>query len=428
MKPRQILLVAVGSRGDAEPFCLLAASLATAGASVELFLGKDLIHLAPSLDLVNCHALPFSMQDFYRFVGNPTNGADHPNPRVKFVGGVADTIGQLVLPCFDQVLSVAQTADGIFASSLARQLALLVADRLHLPLYLVQLQSLVPTRDFPHYSRTEECVRALIGDAICSSEENLESYIELERFQSDFLKDYMKPCIEEGSKVMDFEGFTVPMLTGVSSAKIFMVNAVSQQIIPNVSDAGTKVLNVGPLADAYIPNDFVPPADLQNFLASCSEPPVCVGFGSMPFEKVEMLLEAIKRTNKAAVLVGGAMKQQFNSQRIHCVPSIPYAWLLPQCSMMLCHGGAGVIHATLRAGIPPIVAPLIGDQFFFAKFITEKGIGVQATDSLNNLVGEDVVEAIRKAGACKKACEELGRAMRSGPSGATELANIILAV
>jgi UDP:flavonoid glycosyltransferase YjiC (YdhE family) len=44
--------------------------------------------------------------------------------------------------------------------------------------------------------------------------------------------------------------------------------------------------------------------------------------------------------------------------------------------MMLCHGGAGVVHATLlRAAIPLVISLLMGDQFFFAKLVQAKNIG-----------------------------------------------------
>ena len=42
---------------------------------------------------------------------------------------------------------------------------------------------------------------------------------------------------------------------------------------------------------------------------------------------------------------------------------------------MVSHGGAGVLHSTLRAGIPAIIAPFFGDQFFHAKLIQARELG-----------------------------------------------------
>jgi sterol 3beta-glucosyltransferase len=428
-KVQRVLLITVGSRGDAEPFCSLASSLVAAGAEVDLFLQRDLVHLAPPK--VTCHPLPFTQQDFYRYTTKPSHGADHPNPRVRFVGVVADIIGELVLPCFEQVFAKAARVNSIVASSLARHLALLLAKYLDVPLYLVQLQPLVPTKDFPHFSRTDLCVEALISHEASGQEKYIESYIELERFQFEFLKEHLRKFVG-GEDLDDFDRDILPMLKGESSKEIFMVNAVSEHLIPKASDAGTKVLYVGPLADSYIPSDWEPPEKLEEFLDGCPEPPVCVGFGSMPFHRFDVLLKALKRTNRPAILVGSSMHTDDHSEStpktVYCIQSAPYAWLLPRCSMMLSHGGAGVLHATLRAGIPAVLSPFMGDQFLFAKLVSAKGIGVQACNNLTNLGDDCVVEAIRKADECKRACQEFGEVMRGAPNGAAALSAEILAV
>lgn len=61
--------------------------------------------------------------------------------------------------------------------------------------------------------------------------------------------------------------------------------------------------------------------------------------------------------------------------------SIPYPYLLPHCSMMICHGGAGVIQACLSAGIPCIVIPVMGDQFAWARLLHAKGLGLYLSSS-----------------------------------------------
>ena len=40
------------------------------------------------------------------------------------------------------------------------------------------------------------------------------------------------------------------------------------------------------------------------------------------------------------------------------------------------HGGAGVLHSTLRAGIPAVIAPLMGDQFAWARLVDARYLGV----------------------------------------------------
>jgi len=422
------LLIAVGSRGDAEPFCSLAAAFAEAGNSVELFLQKDLVHLAPPSSQVSCHELPFTQTDFYRYASSPSHGVDHPNPRVKFVGAVADIILELVLPCFDQVLSIAENSrvHTVVASSLARQLAMAIADHRNIPLYLIQLQPLVPTRDFPHHSQTDKCVEAITGNTT-PSQENLESYIELERFQYDFVKDGLEKV--NGRSMKDFDD-VLAALMGDSKSNIYMVNAFSNHLIPKCT-AGEKVLHIGALADAYVPKDWNPPESLLTFLNSTDERPVCVGYGSMPFDAIHVIVAALEELKRPAVLVGSCMldidENERMKKKLYCIDSVPYAWLLPRCSMMLSHGGAGVIHATLRAGIPALVSPLIGDQFFWASLLQTTGLGVQVSSNLAALSKHEVVDSIRKAEKSIDLCNELGFAMRKDePDGTASLVERIV--
>ena len=94
-------MVAVGGRGDAEPLCALASEVGIAGHKVDIFLKVDLTYLAPVDKKIKVWDLPFTQMDFYKYAGGkpPSNGAYHPNPRVEFIGVIADIIAELVLYC-----------------------------------------------------------------------------------------------------------------------------------------------------------------------------------------------------------------------------------------------------------------------------------------------------------------------------------------
>ena len=304
------------------------------------------------------------------------------------------------------------------------------------PVYLVQLQSLVPTKDYPHYSQTEACLEALTSAKGANASENLESYLLLERFQHEFLKLHAdrelapKETYDPTRSSVDVDSY-LSFLKGnpIEACDIWMVNAVSTHIIPPATEAGPNVLNIGGLASDYIPKDFEPPKDLVSFLDGLEAPPVCFGYGSMPFGQAEMLVDAAFEAKRPSILVGSAMmnvldkikadesepdKAAWVVENIFCVSGIPYPWLLPRCSMMFSHGGAGVLHSTLRAGIPAVIAPFLGDQFFFAPFVEAKGWGVKAAENMTKLTKEDVIRSIEKADTCKEACRELGAAMAKG--------------
>lgn len=136
----------------------------------------------------------------------------------------------------------------------------------------------------------------------------------------------------------------------------------------------------------------------------------------MPFDKVTVVIEALKEINTKAVLVGGDMngtEDEWTSENICHITSVPYSWLLSKCSMLLCRGGAGTVHAALRAGVPSVISPLMGDQFFWAKLIEAYGLGTKAGTTLKDVTTQDYIKAIARGYECKDASKELGDTIRS---------------
>jgi sterol 3beta-glucosyltransferase len=52
----------------------------------------------------------------------------------------------------------------------------------------------------------------------------------------------------------------------------------------------------------------------------------------------------------------------------------PHDWLFPRVSMVVHHGGAGTSHSAVRAGVPSVVIPFAGDQFFWADCLRRAGV------------------------------------------------------
>jgi len=423
----KVLLICTGSRGDAEPFVALAARLLkgndAANYSVELFIQPELKCLAPVHDNLTVHELPYTQFDFYKFAANPTNGADHENERVRFVGIIAEVITALCLPCWESVLNVAKGCDVMVTSALSRSLCFAISSKLQIPTVLVHLQSLVPTNLFPHYSSVDESVRAIVG--LANEEEppkvdHSEIYWMFERYQLEFTQEALDRMYDEMElrPRMDFE--TTRRILSGNDSLIVIANAINDSLVPPVTDAGPNVHQIGPLADHYIPSDFEPPHALMEFLSD-NPRPICVGFGSMPYGQASLILDALRDVNCGAVLVGKALELPSNNEWAETntcqVSSIPYAWLLRRCRMMICHGGAGVVYATLRAGVPIVISPYMGDQFFHAELCKSMGLGARAGQSLGKATKDDFVRAIEEATFCAVAARKFGERCRSKPLG-----------
>ncbi|KAI8905613.1 hypothetical protein EDD86DRAFT_257740 [Gorgonomyces haynaldii] len=133
-------------------------------------------------------------------------------------------------------------------------------------------------------------------------------------------------------------------------------------------------------------HEWTPPQSLTDFLNNGSKP-IYIGFGSIvvadPDELTRIIVEAVKLSGVRVILSkgwSGRMQKQEKEMvfpdSIYRIDRIPHDWLFPQCQAVMHHGGAGTTSAGLRAGVPTIVKPFFGDQFFWADRVQDLGVGI----------------------------------------------------
>ena len=96
---------------------------------------------------------------------------------------------------------------------------------------------------------------------------------------------------------------------------------------------------------------------------------------------------------------------------VYPISSVPHDWLFPLCCAVVHHGGSGTTAAGIRAGVPTIIHPFFGDQFFWAGRVEEIGIGV----FLRKLKVESLSEALKTVTtdfAMQNKAKALGAAVR----------------
>jgi len=128
--------------------------------------------------------------------------------------------------------------------------------------------------------------------------------------------------------------------------------------------------------------DFMPPPSLVEFINSGPRP-VFVGFGSMVNRETarmsQFVLDALDKAGQRAVLASGWGKLHVEAltdpERIYIVDDVPHSWLFPQMSAVVHHGGAGTTAAGLRAGVPSVIVPFFGDQPFWGRQVERLGVG-----------------------------------------------------
>ena len=141
---------------------------------------------------------------------------------------------------------------------------------------------------------------------------------------------------------------------------------------------------------------YEPPKELMAFIEKArrdGKKLVYVGFGSIviddPAALTKTVVDSVLKADVRCVLSKGwsdrlmdpttkdASKPEIPlPEEIFQIQSAPHDWLFRQMDAAVHHGGSGTTGASLRAGIPTIIKPFFGDQFFFAQRVEDMGVGV----------------------------------------------------
>lgn len=169
--------------------------------------------------------------------------------------------------------------------------------------------------------------------------------------------------------------------------------------------------------------NWTPPQDLLDFLAA-GDAPVYIGFGSMgnrnPQATADLTLAALSKSGQRGVLAAGWGGLQPDSlpEHVYMLKSAPHSWLFPRMAAVVHHGGAGTTAAGLRAGVPSIIIPFMGDQPFWGRRVATLGVG-PAPIPRKQLTAERLGDAIKRAvadEAMKQRAARLGEQIQTEDS------------
>lgn len=172
-------------------------------------------------------------------------------------------------------------------------------------------------------------------------------------------------------------------------------------------------------------HEWRPPEDLRAFMEA-GDPPVYVGFGSMPSWDAKALTAAVSaalsRLGRRGVLAtgwGGLEAGQQTPDIFH-LDHAPHEWLFPRCAAIVHHGGSGTTHEALRWGRPTVICAAGADQPFWGHRVAMLCAGPKPL-MLKSLTVAGLAEAIAFAldpDVAAKA-ETLGEAIRRENGAAT---------
>lgn len=194
-----------------------------------------------------------------------------------------------------------------------------------------------------------------------------------------------------------------------------MLYGVSPTLLPKPADWPRNTFICGQwLAPA---KQWSPPERLSEFLAA-GDAPVYIGFGSMGGFDPKHLLEAMigALAGRRALFYPGWSGVQASDlpANICVVENTPHDWLLPRTAVAIHHGGSGTTHSAARAGVPSVVVPFAGDQFFWADRLYRDGVGARVA-GWKALNAASLAESIRfaESDAVRLRARAVGESMRA---------------
>jgi sterol 3beta-glucosyltransferase len=347
------LLISVGSRGDVQPFVALARGLLAAGHRPVLAAPRRFEPLAAGygVEFAPLSDEMFALQDSVKGQGvrAALTAARSVRPMLR---RLLDDQAALAARPADVVVYHPKSLGGPYV---AEKLGVPALAGLLIPLY-------VPTSAFPSPIfpvRPPGPLNRASWRVAAAVEAPYRSTIRAWRAEALGLQDGFLPVAE---------------LVKTGS----VIHAWSPHLLPAPADWPDSARPTGfwtmPADDTW-----TPPEPLAHFLEQ-GEPPVYVGFGSSTTDDPESMtatvLEGVRLAGRRAVLATGwgALRPGAVTDDVLVIEEAPHDWLLPRVAVAVHHGGVGTVAAALRAGVPQVVRPFVGDQPFWATHLHHLGV------------------------------------------------------
>ncbi|MBD2252349.1 glycosyltransferase [Nostoc parmelioides] len=380
----RIAIIALGSRGDVQPYIALGKGLKAAGHIVRLLTHENFEVLVTS------HGL-----EFYPMYGNVQEIIETQEMRdllekgnfITITSHTARLTKRATINWVKKGLVACQGMDLLLTGVGGLYLGLSLAQKLELPLLPAYVFPFTPTTQFPGVLFPQSIAR--FGGAVNWLSHHL-----------------IRQIMWQGSRIAD--AAARKQVLNLPAASFFgpyntsnypTLYGFSPSVIPKPSDWQNTHVTGYWFLDAE-PNWSPPPA-LMEFLLG-GKPPIYIGFGSMgnrnPEQTADIILQALAKTQQRAVMLSGwgGLHKENLPDSVYLVDSIPHSWIFERVAAVVHHGGAGTTAAGLRAGVPTIIIPFFGDQGFWGQRVASLGVGTEPIPR-KQLTAERLAQAIQLA-------------------------------
>lgn len=381
----RITILALGSRGDVQPYVALGAGLRRAGFAPRVVTFENFEPMVRTQGL-----------DFYPVKGDAqalltmtgaANLADAGNNPIRFYRAVRESFGSIAADyvaalsadvLLDSDMIINQLPASLFGYDLAEKLGVPYLVASVIPLYRTSAWPLVL---FPMFS---------MGGVY-----NRLTYRVAEQMAWGMFRSTINQFRARlGLARAPFWGH----FSRMAAQRVPIINGFSAHVVPRPADWGDHVRMTGYwLLDEP---DWTPPPDLVHFLDAGTRP-VFIGFGSMATSHVDRLTQIVfaasQQSGVRVILSAGwaDLGQRELPETVFRIGYVPYPWLLPQMAAVVHHGGSGTTGQALRAGVPSMVVPFVADQFYWGSRVLALGAG-HAPIPFKQLSVENLAAALKQ--------------------------------
>ena len=361
----KLTIAAAGTRGDVQPYVALGTGLASAGFDVHVLTSDDFETLVTDAGLT-FRSIGGSIEQTLQ--SEEWRQTVESGNFLKVMRKMNAEMTQRAHEITAKLPPLLTDTDLLIAATGGVPGTLAVAEKLGTPLMLAFVFPITPTRDYASPLMPFDSLGGVVNRA---------------SFR------VMQAALWQTGRVGDLTVRRAlgvpppPPLTGpvprLMRRGVPMLYGFSRHVLPPPADwnDNTHVTGYWFLDQA---DTWTPPADLVAFLERGS-PPVYIGFGSMsgrnPQESAAIALEALKLSGQRGVIASGwgGLHAEDLPDSVYMLRSAPHSWLFPRMAAVVHHGGAGTTAAGLRAGVPTVIIPFMGDQPFWGRRMARLGVG-----------------------------------------------------
>ncbi|MFI6072505.1 glycosyltransferase [Actinoplanes sp. NPDC051343] len=379
----RVLIVTSGSMGDVAPYTGLGNRLREAGHEVTVATHEPFRAAITATDL-QFHPIPGDMREILPNARGQDGVSSGTGPRaltrlLKIAGPLVSSLGAGMAGAVSAV-----RPDAVLLSTVVAPLGYQIADAFDVPWAGVFLQPVHPTRDFGS---------VLVGGRNFGPWGNLA----LGRLVDLSARPLYAGPIRALRRDLGLPPASMRALQAWQQSRYPTFHGFSPSVVSRPADWPAPLRVTGYWWPAR-PHAWSPPPALTTFLAAGPRP-VFIGFGSMaPGHGARLgrpIMTAIRQAGVRAVVQAGWSGLDVGaSDDVITVGELPHDWLFGEVAAVVHHAGAGTTAAGLRAGVPAVGVPVLADQPFWARRLTDLGTAPGPLP-LSSLTADRLAAALR---------------------------------